>query len=101
MTTDDLTAPRGRRPFLTALDEAVRQRGGMSCGIVRRHGTPVLHVINAESPSRFTEVGADFICGAWLFTWAATGTPINPGNAPTVAAGTIAKAVGAHTGNGP
>ncbi|TDD70567.1 hypothetical protein E1293_34700 [Actinomadura darangshiensis] len=68
MATDHLTAMSGRRPFLTALDEAVRKRGGMSCGIVPRRGTPVLHAINAESPSNFTEIGADFIRGSWVFT---------------------------------
>ncbi|MEU8799545.1 hypothetical protein [Spirillospora sp. NPDC048819] len=96
MAIDYLTAMSGRRPFLTALDEAVRKRGGMSCGIVQRSGTPVLHVINTESPSRFTEIGADFIDGAWMYTWAPTGDTISAANSPEKTAETIAQAVGAH-----
>ncbi|MEU5992270.1 hypothetical protein ABZ806_25145 [Spirillospora sp. NPDC047418] len=96
MATDHLTATSGRRPFLTALDEAVRKHGGISCGIVARDGTPVLYVINTESPGKFTEIGADFIAGAWVFTWAATGRTISAANTPTAAADTIAHAVGAH-----
>ncbi|SPT50078.1 hypothetical protein [Actinomadura madurae] len=96
MTIDDQRATAGRRPFLAALDEALRRRGGMSCGIVQRSGTPVLYVINTESPSRFTEVGADYISGAWVFTWADTGATISTAETPTTAADTIARAVGAH-----
>ncbi|MER7546217.1 hypothetical protein ABTW95_24725 [Spirillospora sp. NPDC127506] len=97
-TIDDQTAMPipGRRLFLATLDEAVRERGGMSCGIVQRSGTPVLYVINAESPGRFTEVGADYIGGAWVFTWAGTGAAISAAEAPTTAAATIARAVGAR-----
>ncbi|CNG76800.1 Uncharacterised protein [Mycobacterium tuberculosis] len=98
MATDHLTAMSGRRPFLTALDEAVRKRGGMSCGIVPRGGTPVLYMINTESPTKFTEIGADFIGGAWMYTWAATGRTLGAANAPTIAADTIARAIGAHHG---
>ncbi|TDC75448.1 hypothetical protein [Actinomadura sp. 7K507] len=98
MTIDHLTAMSGRRPFLTALDEAVRERGGMSCGIVPRSGTPVLHVINTELPSRFTEISADFIGGAWVFTWAGTSDTISAANAPAIAAHAIARTVGAHLG---
>jgi hypothetical protein len=98
MATEHLTAMSGRRPFLTALDEAVRERGGMSCGIVARTGTPVLYVINADSPSRFTEVGADFIGGTWMFTWAPTGEAIGAATSPVETAETIARALGAHLG---
>jgi hypothetical protein len=76
MATDSLTDMSGRRPFLTAPDEAVRKRGGMSCGIVTRGGTPVLYLINTESPSRFTEIGA--------------------ANAPAATADMIVRAVDAH-----
>ncbi|GAA1864857.1 hypothetical protein [Actinomadura bangladeshensis] len=96
MAIDHLTAMSGRRPFLTALIEAVRRHGGMSCGIVQRSGTPVLYVINAESPSKFTEVGADFIAGTWEFTWAPTGNTIGAANSPAQAAETIAHALGAR-----
>jgi hypothetical protein len=98
MTTDHLTTTSGRRPFLTALDEAVRKRGGMSCGIVARSGTPVLYVINTEAPGKFTEIGADFIAGTWMFTWAPTGEAIDAANSPTETAETIAPALGAHLG---
>ena len=98
MATDDLTAMSGRRPFLTALDEAVRKRGGMSCGIVPRSGTPVLYVINAESPSKFTEIGADYIGGIWVFTWAPTGETIGAAGAPAETAETIARALGVDLG---
>ncbi len=98
MATDHLTATSGRRSFLTALDQAVRERGGMSCGIVARSGTPVLHVINAQAPHTFTEIGADFIAGAWVFTWAGTGKSIGAADAPAAVADTIAHAVGAHAG---
>jgi hypothetical protein len=101
MTTEYLTAMSGRRPFLTALDEAVRKRGGMSGGIVQRSGTPVLYVINAESPSKFTEIGADFIGGTWMFTWAPTGDTIGAASAPAAAAETIAHVLGAHFGDRP
>lgn len=101
MATDHLTAMSGRRPFLTALDEAVHKHGGMSCGIVPRSGTPVLYVINTESPSRFTEIGADFIGGTWVFTWASTGGTISAANAPAAAADTIAHVLGAHFGDRP
>ncbi|TDC59776.1 hypothetical protein E1200_31550 [Actinomadura sp. GC306] len=86
----------GRRPSLSALDEAVRRRGGMSCGIVHRSGTPVLHVINTESPGRFTEIGADFIAGTWVFTWAPTGDTISPASCPAETAEMIAHALGAR-----
>ncbi|NKZ02873.1 hypothetical protein [Actinomadura latina] len=88
----------GRRSALTALDKAVHKHGGMSCGIVPRSGTPVLYVINTESPSKFTEIGADFIGGTWMFTWAPTGTTIGAANSPTQIAETIAHALGAHLG---
>jgi hypothetical protein len=101
MATDHLTAMSGRRPFLTALDEAVREQGGMSCGIVPRDGTPVLYVLNTESPSRFTEIGADFIRGTWMFTWAPTGETIGAADSPTQTAETIARALGAHLGTRP
>ncbi|SNT53014.1 hypothetical protein SAMN05443665_103979 [Actinomadura meyerae] len=98
MTIDDQTAmpAQGRRAFLAALDEAVRRRGGMACGIVQRSGTPVLYVINTHAPGRSTEVGADYIGGAWMFTWAGTGATISAAEAPTTAADAIARAVGAH-----
>ncbi|XVQ07270.1 hypothetical protein ACQP1W_32250 [Spirillospora sp. CA-255316] len=76
VSTDQPMPTGERRSFLTALDESVRERGGMSCGIVPRSGTPVLHVINSESPRRSTEVGADFADSAWWFTWAQTGDTI-------------------------
>ncbi|GAA1854256.1 hypothetical protein [Actinomadura bangladeshensis] len=101
MATDHLTAMSGRRPFLTALDEAVRKHGGMSCGIVARSGTPVLYVINTESPGKFTEIGADFIAGTWMFTWARTGETIGAANSPTQTAETIARVLGAHLGTRP
>ena len=101
MTTDHLTAMSGRRPFLTALDEAVRKRGGMSCGIVARDGTPVLNVISTESPSRFTEIDVDLIAGTWMFTWVPTGEPIGAANSLTETAETIARALGAHLGTRP
>jgi hypothetical protein len=97
MATDHLTATSGRRPFLTALDEAVRKHGGMSCGIVARSGTPVLYVINTESPGKFTEIGADFIAGTWMFTWAPTGEPIGTADSPAETAETIAHALGARS----
>ncbi|NEA26002.1 hypothetical protein [Actinomadura bangladeshensis] len=101
MATDHLTATSGRRPLLTALDEVVRKHGGMSCGIVQRGGTPVLYVINTESPGKFTEIGADFIGGTWMFTWAPTGETIGAANYPTQIAETIARALGAHLGTRP
>ncbi|GAA1819795.1 hypothetical protein [Actinomadura chokoriensis] len=101
MAIDYLTATSGRRPFLTALDEAVRKHGGMSCGIVARSGTPVLYVINTESPGKFTEIGADFIAGTWMFTWAPTGESIAAANYPGQTAETNAYALGAHLGTRP
>ncbi|XRQ12164.1 hypothetical protein ACN3XK_15085 [Actinomadura welshii] len=73
----------------------MRRRGGLSCGIVHRSGTPILHVINTESPSRFTEIGADFIGGTWMFTWAPTGDTIGTADSPAETAQTIARALGA------
>ncbi|WP_165965953.1 hypothetical protein [Actinomadura sp. 7K534] len=101
MATDHLTAMSGRRPFLSALDEAVRERGGMSCGIVSRSGTPVLYVINTDSPSRFTEIGADFVDGSWMFTWAPTGDRIGAADSPAETAEAIARALGAGLGARP
>ncbi|WP_189241215.1 hypothetical protein [Actinomadura livida] len=91
----------GRRPFLSALDEAVRERGGMSCGIVLRGGTPALYVINTDSPSRFTEIGTDFIGGTWMFTWAPTGDTIGAANSPAETAEAIARALGVGLGARP
>ncbi|GAA1780121.1 hypothetical protein [Actinomadura chokoriensis] len=98
MATNHVTITNGRRPFLAALDAAVRKYGGMSSGIVPRDGTPVLYVINTESPGRFTEIGVDFIRGAWVFTWAPTGDTISAAGDLATAADTIARALGAHTG---
>lgn len=101
MAIDNLTTTSGRRPFLTALDEAVRQHGGMSCGIVQRGGAPALYVVNTESPGKFTEIGADFIHGTWMFTWAPTGETIGAADSPTETAETIAHALGAYLGARP
>ena len=101
MATDHLTTMSGRRPFLSTLDEAVRKRGGMSCGIVPRSGTPVLYVINTESPGRFTEIGADFIGGTWVFTWAPTGDTIGAADSPAETAEAIGRALGAGPGARP
>ena len=101
MATEHPASMSGRRPYLTALDEAVRKRGGLSCGIVARSGTPVLYVINAGSPGRFTEVGADFIGGTWMFTWALTGETIGTAGSPAATAEAIARALGVHLGTRP
>lgn len=101
MDSDHLTAMSGRRAALTALDMAVRKHGGMSCGIVARGGTPVLYVVNTQSPGRFTEIGADFIGGTWVFTWAPTGETIGAANSPADTARTIAHALGARLGTRP
>jgi len=98
MAPDHLTAMSGRRPFLSALDEAVRERGGMSCGIVPRGGTPVLYVINTDSPGTFTEIGADFVGGTWTFTWAPSGGTIGAADSPAEAAEAIARALGVGRG---
>lgn len=98
MATDHLTDMSGRRPFLSALDEAVRERGGMSCGIVPRGGTPVLYVINTGSPDRFTEISADFVGGTWTFTWAPSGDAIGVADSPAEAAEAIARALGVVRG---
>ncbi|WP_157431315.1 hypothetical protein [Actinomadura hibisca] len=87
-----------RRAYLTALDAAVVARGGMSCGVVPRAGTPVLHVINAESPRRSVEVGCDFVDGAWRFVWAATGETIGPVDDATGVVDAIARSLGTHAG---
>ncbi|GAA1857463.1 hypothetical protein [Actinomadura bangladeshensis] len=97
MATGHPTTTSGRRPFLTALDEAVRKYGGMSSGIVPRNGTPVLYVINTESPSKFTEISADFIRGTWVFTRAPIGGTISAVGDLATATDTIARALGAHT----
>jgi hypothetical protein len=87
----DQPMPTGeRRSFLTKLDEAVREHGGMSCGIVPRQGSPVLHVINSEWPSRSAEVGCDYVDRDWWFTWAATGDTIGPASDPKGAADVLA-----------
>ena len=52
--------------------------------------------IDIESPGRFTEIGTDYIGGAWVFTWAGTGAAISAAEAPITAAATIARAVGAR-----
>ncbi|SEG73958.1 hypothetical protein SAMN04489712_110174 [Thermomonospora echinospora] len=75
----DQSVPTGdRRTFLAVLDEVVRSRPGLACGIVTRQGVPVLHVINAEMPRYGTEVGADFADGDWWYTWAVSGDRIGP-----------------------
>ncbi|MFI0454613.1 hypothetical protein [Actinomadura sp. 6N118] len=85
-----------RRRFLSVLDEAVRERGGMSCGVVRRAGVPVLHVINSEAASRRTEVGVDFVDSDWWFTWAETGDTIGPVDDPQGVAEAVGRYLGVH-----
>jgi hypothetical protein len=96
VSTGQPTPAGERRSFLTALDEAVREHGGTSCGVVPRSGTPVLHVINSEVPSRSAEVGVDFFDGVWWFTWARTGDAIAPVADPSDVADAVAHAVGAR-----
>ncbi|MFP3966255.1 hypothetical protein SMC26_28380 [Actinomadura fulvescens] len=85
-----------RRRFLSVLDEAVRAHGGMSCGVVRRAGTPVLHVINSERACRRTEVGAEFAGSGWWFTWAETGGTIGPVEGPAGVAEAVGRYLGVH-----
>jgi hypothetical protein len=93
----DQLMPQGeRRSSLAALDEAVREHGGMSCGIVPREGTPVLHVINSELPSRSTEIGCDYVDQDWWFTWAKTGDTLGLAEDPAGAAQAVAADLGVH-----
>ncbi|MBA9002630.1 hypothetical protein [Thermomonospora cellulosilytica] len=82
-----------RRIFVRALDEAVRSRPGVACGIVTRQGIPVLHAINSEMPSHSVEVGADYVGGDWRYTWARTGDAIGPVDDPESVADAIVAAL--------
>lgn len=79
-----------RRTFLTVLDEAVRSKPGMACGIVARDGVPVLHVINSEMPRHAAEIGADYTDGDWWYTWVQSGDTIGPVDDPDGVADVIA-----------
>ncbi|GAA2634806.1 hypothetical protein SMC26_08915 [Actinomadura fulvescens] len=85
-----------RRTFLSVLDEAVREHGGMSCGVVRRAGVPVLHVINSEHACRRTEVGAEFVGSGWWFIWAETDGTIGPVEDPAGVAEAVGRYLGVH-----
>ncbi|MFC6880169.1 MULTISPECIES: hypothetical protein [Actinomadura] len=86
----------GRRSYLSALEAAVGEHGGMSCGVVPREGTPVLHVINAELPGRWVEVGCDYVDGAWWFVWDCTGQTIGTVDDSAGVARVVGVEVGAH-----
>ncbi|MQY04223.1 hypothetical protein [Actinomadura macrotermitis] len=94
--TEQPASPSERRPFLSVLDAAVREHGGMSCGVIIRRGLPVLHVINAVSATRSVEVGCDFTEGAWRFVWAGSGEVIGAVDDVASVVRVIAREVGTH-----
>lgn len=90
-TSIDGPAPSSnRRAFLTALDEVVRSRPGLACGIVTRRGVPILNVVRFGAAGRSVEIGCDFSDGCWWFAWAADGQTIAPVDDPDGAADVIA-----------
>ncbi|REE96958.1 hypothetical protein [Thermomonospora umbrina] len=92
-SVDQPVLTNDRRTFLRMLDETIRSKPGLACGIVTRAGLPVLHVINSEMPRHAVEIGADFTADDWWFTWAVSGNAIGPVDDPESVTDMVARAL--------
>ncbi|WP_147312318.1 hypothetical protein [Thermomonospora umbrina] len=58
-----------------ALNQSIRDHGGMACGLVQREGRQVVYVINSELPVHRADIGCEFVDAVWWFTWVEDGEP--------------------------